>query len=106
MTFLSGSTAKIKWTFDDKMPDVAFRSWSFTSTDGIFKSRRLATIRGNDSAIIRVKFPVVEVEKPGTLVLKNVDHRYDGKYRFTLFADADTISEVVVIITGTFLLMW
>ena len=103
MTLLSGSTAKIEWTFDDKITDVIFRVWSFTSTDGTFKSRTLATIRRNDSAITRTNFPVVEVEKSGTLVLKNVDRRYDGKYKFSVTADFYSESEVVVIIIGKFI---
>ena len=106
MTFLPGSTAKIEWTFDDKITsDGDFRIWSFTSADGSFDSTILAYIRGNGSALIRVGFPVIAVEKPATLVLKNVDNRYDGKYKFRVSAVTDTNSEVVVFIAGKFLLM-
>ncbi|XP_028399293.1 neural cell adhesion molecule 1-like [Dendronephthya gigantea] len=98
LIFLPGSNAKIEWTFDDKITSDDFRIWSFTSTDGSFNSRILAFIRGNGNATIRVSFPVISIEKPATLVLRNVDRRYDGKYRLRVSAVTETNSEVIVII--------
>ena len=105
MTLLPGSTAKIEWTFDDNITVTLIRAWSFTSTDGTFKRTMLARIIGDGSATIFVSFPVIAVEKPSKLVLKNVDRRYDGKYKFHVLATFNTESEVTVIIVGKFLLI-
>ncbi|XP_028413744.1 titin-like [Dendronephthya gigantea] len=98
-TFLPGSTAKIVWTFDDSISSIFYRSWEFTSTNATLGSVVLAGINRDGSPTILVSFPVIAVEKPSTLILQNVDHRYDGKYRFTVTAStASSLSEVVVFV--------
>ncbi|XP_028399323.1 uncharacterized protein LOC114522774 [Dendronephthya gigantea] len=100
LTFLPGSTGKIEWSFDDNISDVFSRSWAFTSTDGSFKDKTIATVSDDDNPKIRVSFPVIAVEKPATLVLKNVDHRYDGKYEFRVQSSTESSSEVTVFMAG------
>ncbi|XP_028413748.1 opioid-binding protein/cell adhesion molecule-like isoform X2 [Dendronephthya gigantea] len=101
LVFLPGSTARINWTFDDDISTVRFRDWSFTSTDGSFKGLALASISRDGGIIIETALLEVAVEKPATLVLKNVNNSYDGKYKFLLFATSSLASEVVVIIVVT-----
>ncbi|XP_028397084.1 hemicentin-1-like [Dendronephthya gigantea] len=98
MTMLPGSTGKIVWSFDDDLSVVFSRSWAFTSTDGSFSNTVLTRIAADGAATIFFSFPVITVEKPATLVLKNVNRSYDGKYKFTLQARSDTSSEVTVFI--------
>ena len=90
LTFLPGSTEKIQWTFDD---DISLRrrgelsvdrSWYFTSSDGS-QRERLATIYfDGEPGILNSSLPGVAIEKPATLVLKNIDLRNNGTYRFQL----------------------
>ena len=48
---------------------------------------------------------VIAVEKPATLVLKNVDLRYNGRYKFEVVASSQTSSKVTVVIAGKFVLI-
>ena len=51
---------------------IVFRSWTFTnSTFGTAES--LAQIKADDEAIISTKLYEVDIEKPATLVLKNIN---------------------------------
>ena len=88
------------WSFTDDIENFSLRSWIFTPSDG---RRRvgLAEIRGNGDVQILTTAYEVAVEKPATLVLKNVDLTYDGKYLFSLSTDGS--AEVVVYIAGKFL---
>ena len=91
LTFLPGSTEKIQWTFDDDISlrhrgrvDLSDRSWYFTSSDGS-QRERLATIYfDGEPGILNSSLPGVAIEKPATLVLKNIDLRNNGTYRFQL----------------------
>ncbi|XP_028418092.1 uncharacterized protein LOC114543202 [Dendronephthya gigantea] len=77
---------------------IVLRSWEFRSTN-VTTPVMLASITRDGSPTIFVSFPVIAVEKPSTLILQNVDHRYDGKYRFTVSAfTAHSSSEVVVFV--------
>ncbi|XP_028399325.1 hemicentin-1-like [Dendronephthya gigantea] len=98
MTLLPGSTGKIVWSFDDDISVVFSRSWAFTSTDGSFSNTALTRIANDGNATKLVSFPVITVEKPATLVLKNVNRSYDGKYKLTLQSCTDTSSEVTIFI--------
>ena len=80
--FLSGRSGEIMWTFDDDVSNVRFRSWVFTNTTGYTVT--LAEIYRNDSATIESTLFDSDVVKPATLVLKNVDQRYNGMYAFSL----------------------
>jgi hypothetical protein len=103
-TFLPGSTAKIQWKFDNNINTVQSRIWYFTGSDGsksvviarIFLDRVPEEIPNNT-------LPGVTIEKPATLVLNNVDKRYNGKYRFHLLAiGVGGDFRVVVFIAGKF----
>ena len=60
------------------------REWYFTSSDG-GQTELLATIYFDDEPVIHnSSLPEVAVEKPATLILKNVDLRYNGTYQFRL----------------------
>ena len=81
-TFLPGRSGEIMWTFSDAVSNVRYRSWVFTNTSGYTVA--LAEIFRNDSPIIEPTLFDVDVVKPATLVLKNVDQRYNGMYAFSL----------------------
>ncbi|XP_028413713.1 opioid-binding protein/cell adhesion molecule homolog [Dendronephthya gigantea] len=98
MILLPGSTAKIEWTFNDKISDVFFRSWAFTSTYPTNRTTTLATISFNDSVAIVTNVPTFAVQKPSTLVLKNVGRHHDGVYKFAVVAKASNTDSAVTVI--------
>ena len=100
---LPGSNVKIKWSFDDDINTVLTRTWDFIYSNG---STRLALIvydgppKKSDNRSLNF-----EIEKPATLVLTNVDDRYNGTYLFILNrVDPVTVppSEVTVLIASKF----
>ena len=99
LTFIPGSTRKIVWSFTDDINSLSIRSWFFTPSDGGPKVG-LARIFGDAGVQILNPSYEVAVEKPATLVLKNVNLTYNGTYQF-LLAIAGT-SDVVVYIAGKF----
>jgi hypothetical protein len=108
LTFLPGSTAKIQWTFDDDISSLEYRTWFFTSSDGS-KPERLAAIYSNrEPQIVNSSLPGVAIEKPATLVLKNIDLKNNGTYRFEIrhffdrffFGRDFAPNEVVVFVAG------
>ena len=103
MVFLSGSAAKIEWSLGPSTGSIRYRPWSFTSSSGN-KSELLAQIVGeNGDVVINTKSYEVDVIKPATLVLKNVDSEsYDGTYVFTAITAGTSISQVTVFIAGKF----
>ena len=103
MIFSNEPIAKIKWSLDGNLPttSIRFRSWSFKSSSG-GKEKSLAQISGDDPSQILTKLYEIDIEKPATLVLKNVNESYDGTYEFTLISSGTNISEVVVFIAGKF----
>jgi hypothetical protein len=102
-TFLPGSTAKIQWTFGNDINTVQSRIWYFTGSDD--SESVIARIVDNDPPreIPNNTLPGVTIETPATLVLNNVDKRYNGKYRFSLLATGvGSDRHVVVFIAGKF----
>ena len=108
LTFLPGSTDKIQWTFDDDISSLRYRNyrtWFFTSSNGS-RPQRLAAIYSNgEPKIFNSSLPGVAIEKPATLVLKNIDFKNNGTYRFELRHSfypgrRFTSNEVVVFIAG------
>ena len=96
MVLLSGSTAKIEWSLGRSTGNVFFRAWSFISNSGK-KSEVLAQISGeNGDVVIDTKLYEVDVIRPATLVLKNVNESYDGTYVFTAITAGTSISQVTV----------
>ena len=58
-------------------------------------------IHDSDPSIYNISLPGVEIEKPATLVLRNVDLRYNGTYIFTLAtASLHLTSEVTLFVPG------
>ena len=101
VTFLPRSTAKIQWKFDNDINKVQSRIWTFKGSDGsesviarIFLDRVPEEIPNNT-------LPGVTIEKPATLVLNNVDKRYNGKYKFEISSGGHR-SQIVVFIAGKF----
>ena len=96
LTFLPGSSRNITWDFDDEK--VASRTWTFTSSDGL-RSGILGVIALDlQPQAQKGVLPRVNIIKPATLELNNVDHSYDGIYKFTLVATQTHISNVIVFI--------
>ena len=78
-----GSQVTISWSFDNPIYRVIFRIWSFHRYGD--ETEDLALIHADKSPIImNSSLPGIEVVKPATLVLKNVDLRYNGTYQFTV----------------------
>ena len=78
------------------------RVWQFTPRDASSdKKRTLASITKNDR---REKCNTTglsfEIEKPSTLLLKNVNRSYSGTYEFSVLATSMNDSRVEVFITG------
>ena len=102
LVFARGSTERIVWSYDDEIETLSRRIWSFKSSDGKL-DERLAFIDGNGGVNILTSSFKVGVEKPATLVLRNVNETYDGTYRFDLSpSNGVGESEVVVSIAGKF----
>ncbi len=98
LTFLAGSTARIVWSFDDDIETLSYRKFAFS--DGR-QTVWLATIYGDEDPKQTSLFDIA-VEKPATLVLKNVNQTYNGTYQFSLLPSTGVsiLSDVVVFIAG------
>lgn len=84
MTFLPGSTAKLKWTVDNSsFLGISQYSWHFARDDSN-KTERLASILLGTINISQSSLPGVAVEKPATLILRNIDLSYNGTYHFLI----------------------
>jgi hypothetical protein len=108
--FLPGKTAKIKWEIDDPVSALLVRSWSYKSSEGA-TPRSLASIVRDGTTDHRTKSTNLfdfAIERPATLVLKNVNQSYNGLYTFSYFAHpahstfVSFVSEVVVSIASKF----
>ena len=108
LTFLPGSTAKLQWTYNCSALCYRYRLrwferwrfWYFTSSDG-GQTESLASIyRDSKPVIHNSSLPEVAVEKPGTLILKNVDLRYNGTYVFIIERLFYSQAEILVFIAG------
>ena len=99
---LPGSTARLKWSFKGD-PSRALLFWYFTRR-GSSKEEELAVkLRTHYPIIFNSSLPGVAIDTPATLILKNVDERYNGKYRFGVqVAGGSGNSIVVVYIAGKF----
>ncbi|CAB4036896.1 Hypothetical predicted protein, partial [Paramuricea clavata] len=82
---LSGSTARLKWSFRGKLSQTTLL-WHFTrrgsSNEDVLIAGKFGT-RVN-AQVFASSSPGVAIETPATLVLNNVDECYNGKYRFTV----------------------
>ena len=103
MILLPGSTARIVWSFTDALKRYSTRTWTFTPSDGQPEVGLAKIIGDGDVEILTTSYQVA-IEKPATLVLKNVNLTYNGTYRFSLSPHAGP-SDIVVFIAGKFLFM-
>ena len=99
LIILPGSTARIEWSYDVDASKVYFRVWYFKSSDGSLVPLAFIT-HGGDPHILKSSLPRVDIEKPATLVLKNVDLSFNGTYLFQLIAPGGGRSEVVLFVAG------
>ena len=83
MTFLPGSTAVLKWTYDNSsFPESSKYVWIFSRNGN--KTEILASIQFGQVNISENSLPGVAVEKPATLILSNIDLSYNGTYHFAI----------------------
>jgi hypothetical protein len=94
VTFIPGSTGNITWKVDDDISDLLNRAWRFTRRGGS-KEELLATIADDDPRKIRSSLLGVEIEKPATLLLKNVNQSYNGEYKFSLTTKSASVPETI-----------
>ena len=108
LVFALNSTAKIEWSYDEEENSTSMeenstlsRQWYFSSNDGK-NGESIAEIIGDDDPIIEnSSLPGVVIIKPATLVLNNVDLRYNGTYQFSASRGRYSgVSDVVVFIAG------
>ncbi len=97
LIFYPGSTAKIDWSFVDVIFQVKFRQWFFNSSDGS-RTGQLAAI-ASDADIVQKNFSLIpgfDIEKPATLILKNVDRSYNGMYTFVIYTQSSPVTPIQV----------
>ena len=82
--FLPGSTGKLTWTFDDDVSTLFLRSWFFTRSGGSTTERLARIVDDDDPKILQSSLSGVEIVKPATMLLKNVNQSYNGVYQFQL----------------------
>ena len=101
-TFQKGENVKLKWTYTSRRA-VSYRAWYFTSSDGKFHEKLLARIFNDGN--IKYEFPELDIEivKPATLILKNVNSAYNGTYEFSIPPSAPVA--VSVFIAGIYLII-
>ncbi len=90
------------WSYDDVIHVFTRRTWSYVYSNSR-TPKVLAFLDGENDLKIQPTLFEVAVEKPATLVLKNVNETYNGKYQFSLSpSNGVTTSDVVVFIAGKF----
>ena len=100
----NGSNVNLPWTYDFGTKIIVQRVWAFSKTG---KSSDLKTVTAiivdGKPDITNTTLNNVNITKPATLVLKNVNRDNNGTYRLTvtlLGFSVSPFSEVVVIIKG------
>ena len=84
---LPGQNATLNWTFVGD-PSRTTLVWYFTRRDGSKKEEIAFKFRTSAPGISNSSLPGVVIENPGTLVLKNVDARYNGKYQLVVLVSS------------------
>jgi hypothetical protein len=103
--FLPGATGKISWAFDDVVSHLILRSWHFIRKDGSNSELLASIILDGDPQIYSLPDIDISVEKPATLVLRNVNQNYSGIYRFNLLGSGARVTltnSVLVLIARKF----
>ena len=91
----------IKWSLNDDISKVLLRVWYFTSSDGSFYNKLIASvIRDREPRVYNSGLSGISVVKPATLVLKNVNQTYQGTYQFVRVGPVCSRSKVVVLIAS------
>lgn len=103
LTFPPGSSRNITWTFDDAK--AAYRDWSFTSSSGLGSGLLGGIFSEFEPQTTMDVLPGVDIIKPATLALSNVDQNYNGTYTFLLKVNGkpDDSSDVIVFIASKFI---
>jgi hypothetical protein len=83
---LPDSTERIKWTFIGDPSRVLYLAWYFTRRGGSNTELIADKFRSGAPTIENSSLPGVDIEDAATVVLKKVDKRYNGKYRFTMLS--------------------
>jgi hypothetical protein len=97
---LNGSNVRIEWSLQSSLT-INYRSWAFKSNSN--SSAFLGFISQPGDIRVSTKLYDIDIEKPATLVLNNVNASYGGKYTFILqLTSAPILSSVVVIVPGEF----
>lgn len=101
LTFPPGSSRNITWTFDDAK--TTSQTFSFTSSDGL-RTGSLGIIFGELLSTTTDILTGINIIKPGTLALSNVDQNYNGTYTFLLNVNGkpDDSADVIVFIASKF----
>jgi hypothetical protein len=101
---LYGSTGNLTWKLNDiDISTLTSRSWYFTRSNES-TSELLATIQDDHNPKMRQSsLSGVEIVKPATLLLKNVNQSYDGVYKLTLIGySVVAIVDITVFIAGMY----
>ena len=92
-----GSTVKLNWSFDANISEVRIRAWTFLNKNdqeiqgNRFLGYLLAVIHNNSDPKIFSYTPFsFAIQKPATLVLKNVSSSNNGSYGFSLGAPGES----------------
>ena len=99
-----GSNVNLPWTYDFGAKIILQRVWAFSKTGKSSDLKTVASIIVNGKPdITNTTLNNVNITKPATLVLKNVNLDNNGTYRFTVtlgLVSVAPFSEIVVIIKG------
>ena len=99
---LPGQNVRLNWTFVGN-PSKSTLVWYFTRRSVGSKEEEIAfKRRTHDTEISNSSLPGVVIENPATLVLKDVDARYNGKYRFVVLSSRYGESSVELFVAGKF----
>ena len=99
------SDVSLVWTYDFGVSaTIGIKQWFFINTSSSSDVTLLIFLNGGNPKIDpKSPFKDIDVNKPATLVLKNVNLDHNGTYRFTVTVDGITtppFSEILVIIQG------
>ena len=84
LTILPGSNTRIEWSLAGAVGFGDTRFWTFISRNGsINVIARI--VDDNEPEIFAKNLLKIEIEKPATLVLNNVNDSYNGVYRFEIW---------------------
>ena len=100
----NGSNVNLPWTYDFGAKIIVQRVWAFSKNGSSSDLKNLVTIIVDGKPdITNTTLNNVNIRKPATLVLKNVNLDNNGTYRFTVTpagVSLSPFSEIVVIIKG------